>query len=255
MSEQRKVALVTGSSSGMGQAAAVRFAKAGYDVVVNFARRRDGAEQTAKEIEQAGGRVLIAQCDVSDETGVCQMVAETSSKFGRIDILVNGAGTTSDQAPRNLDDTTMEEWDRVMGVNLKGPFFVTRAAVPLLEQSKGSVVNISSLAGIRPTGVQPFAYGASKAGLVNMTQLLAAALGPKGIRVNAVLPGWVLGTWMEDQLGDNYVWLNERRAKATPLRRVASNDDVAEAVVAVATSLHFMTGQILPVDGGYVSTS
>lgn len=250
-----KVAIVTGSSSGMGQRAAIRLAERGYDVVVNYARREDGAKETAREVEAAGREALIVRCDVADEGGVKSMVAETVDRFGRLDVLINAAGATTNQSPRNLDDTTMDEWDRVMDINLKGPFFAARAAAPHLEATSGSIVNVSSLAGVRPTGVQPYAYGASKGGLVTVTKLLASNLGPKGIRVNAVLPGWVLGTWMEDQLGENYVWLNEKRAKATPLRRVASNDDVAESVVTVADQLHFMTGQIFLVDGGYCSVS
>jgi 3-oxoacyl-[acyl-carrier protein] reductase len=250
---ERKVAVVTGSSSGMGQRAAIRFAERGYDVVVNYTRREEGAIQTAKEVEAAGGRALTVRADVSHEESVKGLVAQALDAFGRIDALVNAAGTTTDQKPRNLEDTTMDEWDRVMAVNLKGPFFAARAAAPALEKTKGSIVNMSSLAGVRPTAVQPYAYGASKGGLVTVTKLLAANLGPRGIRVNAVLPGWVLGTWMEDQLGENYQWLNDRRAKATPLGRVADNDDVAEVVVTVADQLHFMTGQIFCVDGGYCS--
>lgn len=251
----RKLAIVTGSSSGMGQCAAIRFADKGYDVVVNYAHRAAGAEETLKAIEAKGARAISVKCDVGDEEAVKAMINTAVEEFGRIDALVNAAGTTTNQPPRNLEDTTMDEWDRVHAINLKAPFYTARAAVPHLRETKGSIVNFSSLAGIRPTGVQPYAYGTSKAGVVALTKLLASQLGRDGIRVNAVLPGWVLGTWMEDQLGDDYGWLNERRAKATPLRRVANNDDVAEVVVTVATQLDFMTGQLFCVDGGYCSVS
>lgn len=250
----RPVALVTGSSSGMGQAAAKIFAINGYDVVVNYTRRSDGALETANSVEHAGGRALVIQCDVSDEQAVLAMVSSCKSEFGRIDVLVNAAGTTAMQPPSDLAVTTMDEWDRIMAVNVKGLFITTRACAELLKSSRGSIVNLGSLAGVRPTGVQPYAYAASKAAVAALTKLLAANLGPE-IRVNAVLPGWVTGSWMEEQLGENYERLIERRARMTPLGRVASNDDVAEAIFAVATSLRFVSGQLIAVDGGFVSTT
>ncbi|HVC24153.1 MAG TPA: SDR family oxidoreductase [Acidimicrobiales bacterium] len=250
----RPVALVTGSSSGMGQAAAQLFAAHGYDLVVNYASRADGAEETAKAVEAAGGRAAVVRCDVSDEPAVLEMVDTCRKEFARLDVLVNAAGTTTMQPPRDLSATTMDEWDRIMAVNVKGPFLVTRACAGMLSDASGSVVNLGSLAGVRPTGVQPYAYAASKGAVATLTKLLAANLAPK-VRVNAVLPGWVAGTWMQDQLGDDYERLVERRAKLTPLRRVATNEDVAETIYAVATSMHFVTGQLVAVDGGFVSTT
>ncbi len=249
---ERPVALVTGSSSGMGQAAARRLAGAGYDLVVNYTRRAEGAEQTAADVRAAGGRALVVACDVSDEAAVERLVASCRDELGRLDVLVNAAGTTAMQPPKDLGATTFDEWDRIMNVNVKGLFIVTRACAPLLKAAHGSVVNLGSLAGTRPTGVQPYAYSASKAAVAALTKLLAANLGPE-VRVNAVLPGWVQGSWMEEQLGEHYEGLMERRARQTPLGRVASNDDIAEAIVAVATSLEFMTGELIAVDGGYSS--
>jgi 3-oxoacyl-[acyl-carrier protein] reductase len=250
MAAGRRVALVTGSSSGMGQAAAKRFGERGYDLVVTWTRREGGARETAAAVEAAGGRALVTRCDVSDERTVRAMVDACGTAFGRLDVLVNAAGTTTMQPPGELDATTMDEWDRIFAVNVKGVFLVTRAAAALLREARGSVVNLASMAGVRPTGVQPHAYAASKGALVTLTKTLAAALAPE-VRVNAVAPGWVRGRWMEEQLGDDYDWLMERRAKHTPLKRVASNEDVAEAIVTVAESLPFVTGALFPVDGGY----
>lgn len=252
---ERPVALVTGSSSGMGQAAAQLFAAHGYDLVVNYSSRASGAAATAKSVEAAGGRALVVRCDVSDEESVLAMVESCREEYARLDVLVNAAGTTAMQPPGDLSQTTMDEWDRIMAVNVKGLFLVTRACAPLLaEAPAASVVNLGSLAGVRPTGVQPYAYAASKGAVATLTKLLSTTLAPD-IRVNAVLPGWVTGTWMEEQLGEDYERLVARRAKLTPLRRVANNDDVAETIYAVATSMHFVTGQLVPVDGGYVSTT
>lgn len=250
----RPVALVTGASSGMGQASAKLFGASGYDVVIVYSRRAAGAEATAEDVRAHGGRALVVGCDVSDEGAVLEMVATCRSEFERLDVLVNAAGTTTMQPPADLWRTTMDEWDRIMAVNVKGTFLVTRACAELLVASSGSVVNLGSLAGVRPTGVQPYAYAASKGAVASLTKLLSSNLGPE-VRVNAVLPGWVAGSWMEEQLGDDYERLMERRARVTPLRRVATNEDVAETIYAVATSMSFVTGQLLAVDGGYVSTT
>lgn len=250
----RPVALVTGSSSGMGQAAAKLFGERGYDVVVTYGRRSEGADETAKAVEAAGGSALVRRCEVSDETSVLELAAACKETFGRLDVLVNAAGTTASEPPADLWQTTMEEWDRIMAVNVKGTFLATRACAEMLTKAAGNVVNLGSLAGIRPTGVQPYAYAASKGAIATLTKLLAANLGPR-VRVNAVLPGWVQGTWMQEQLGEDYERLMERRARQTPLRAVATNEDVAETIVAVATSMHFVTGQLIAVDGGFTSTT
>ncbi|MDA8291606.1 MAG: SDR family NAD(P)-dependent oxidoreductase [Actinomycetota bacterium] len=250
----RPVALVTGSSSGMGQSAATLFASRGYDLVVNYSHRPDGADATARAVEAAGGRAVVVRCDVSDEDAVAALAGSCRREFARLDVLVNAAGTTTMQPPQDLAATTMDEWDRIMSVNVRGLFLVTRACAPLLAEARGSVVNLGSLAGIRPTGVQPYAYAASKGAVATLTKLLASNLAPE-VRVNAVLPGWVEGSWMQDQLGADYDRLVERRARHTPLRRVASNDDVAETIFSIATSMHFVTGQLVAVDGGYSSTT
>lgn len=251
----KPVALVTGASSGIGRSAALALARAGYDVVVNYASSMDRAEQVAKEAEQLGARAVTAQADVADEAAVRTVIAVVEQTFGRLDALVNNAGTTVSTPPADLDGLSMADWDRVFAVNVRGMFQVTRAAVPLLRAApKAAVVNTASIVGLRP-GPQPFPYAASKAAVVALTKTLAGRLGPEGIRVNAVAPGWMVGEWMEDQLGDNYERLMQRRAKLTPLRRCVTADDVAETVVALLTSMSFVNGEIVVVDGGFAATT
>jgi 3-oxoacyl-[acyl-carrier protein] reductase len=251
----RPIALVTGASSGIGRSAALALARAGYDVVVNYASSADRAEQVAKEAEQLGVRAVTAQADVADEAAVRGLLDVVEQTFGRLDALVNNAGTTVSTPPADLDGLSMDDWDRVFAVNVRGMFQVTRAAVPLLRNApQAAVVNTASIVGLRP-GPQPFPYAASKAAVVALTKTLAGRLGPEGIRVNAVAPGWMVGEWMEDQLGDDYERLMERRAKLTPLRRCVTADDVAETILALIASMSFVNGEIVVVDGGFAATT
>jgi 3-oxoacyl-[acyl-carrier protein] reductase len=149
----------------------------------------------------------------------------------------------------------MADWDRVFAVNVRGLFQVTRACVPQLRAAlRPAVVNLASIAGLRP-GPQPFPYAASKAAVVNLTKTLAGRLGPEGIRVNAVAPGWMTGEWMEDQLGENYDRLMERRARLTPLRRCVTPEEVAETILSLITGNPFVTGEIIVIDGGFTATT
>ena len=171
-----------------------------------------------------------------------------------LDVLVSNAGTTIDTPPADLDGLDMAGWDRVFAVNVRGMVQVVRACVPMLRQSPiAAIVTTCSIAGVRP-GPQPLPYAASKAAAVNLTKTLAGALGPE-IRVNGVAPGWIAGEWMEHQLGGNYDRLMERRARLTPLQRVATHDDVAETIVSLALSNPFVTGQVVVVDGGFTSVT
>jgi len=148
----------------------------------------------------------------------------------------------------------MADWDRVLAVNVRGAFQVTRACVPLLNESdSASIVNLASIVGLRP-GPQPFPYAASKAAVVNLTRTLAGALGPR-IRVNAVAPGWMVGEWMEHALGDNYQRLMERRASLTPLKRCVTPEDVAITIVNLITSNPMVNGEVVVIDGGYAATT
>lgn len=245
----RKSALVTGAATGIGRSAVLALARAGYDVALNYSSSEAAAGETAAEAARLGARTLLVQCDVSDERGVRAMLKSVEEAFGRLDVLVNNAGTTARWKPKDLETLSLEEWDRVFAVNVRGLFQVTRAAVPLLRKSQGCIVNTASIVGLRP-GPQPLPYAASKAAVVNMTKTLAWNLGPE-IRVNAVAPGWMEGDWMKRMLRDKYDDLMGKRAKATPLKRVVSADDVAETMMSLIQSNRFVTGEVIVIDGGF----
>jgi 3-oxoacyl-[acyl-carrier protein] reductase len=249
----KKSALVTGAATGIGRAAVLALARAGYDVALNYSSSEAAARETAAEAHKAGARTLLVRCDVSDEPGVRAMLAEVEKAFGRLDVLVNNAGTTANWKPRDLDTLSLEEWDRVFAVNVRGLFQVTRASVPLLKKNQGCIVNTASIVGLRP-GPQPLPYAASKAAVVNLTKTLAWNLGPD-IRVNAVAPGWMEGDWMKRMLKDKYQDLMGKRAKATPLKRVVTAEDVAETMMSLIQSNRFVTGEVIVVDGGFTAST
>jgi 3-oxoacyl-[acyl-carrier protein] reductase len=255
MTQARPVALVTGASRGIGRRTALALAGAGYDVVINYSASRAAAETVAKEATELGARALPVQADVADDDAVTAMAERIRTGYGRLDALVNNAGTTIKTPPADLDGLDMAEWDRVFAVNVRGLFQVTRACVPLLRQApEPAIVNLASIAGLRP-GPQPFPYAASKAAVVNLTKTLAGRLGPEGIRVNAVAPGWMEGEWMQDQLGENYDRLMDRRARLTPLRRCVTPGEVAQTIVSLIMSNPFVTGEIVVIDGGFTATT
>ena len=249
----RKAALVTGAATGIGRSAALALARAGYDVALNYSSSEKAARETAAEAEKLGAKTLLLKCDVSDEPAVRKMLAEVERRFGRLDVLVNNAGTTASWKPKDLESLSLEEWDRVFAVNVRGLFQVTRAAVPLLKKSGGCVVNTASIVGLRP-GPQPLPYAASKAAVVSLTKTLAWNLAPE-IRVNAVAPGWMEGDWMKRMLKDKYDDLMGKRAKSTPLKRVVTADDVAETMMSLVQSNRFVTGEVIVIDGGFTSST
>jgi 3-oxoacyl-[acyl-carrier protein] reductase len=182
------------------------------------------------------------------------MMKQVDETFGKLDALVNNAGTTAKWKVKDLESLDLAEWDRVFAVNVRGLFQVTRAAVPLLKKGENpSIVNTASIVGLRP-GPQPLPYAASKAAVVNMTKTLAWNLGPE-IRVNAVAPGWMEGDWMQRMLGDKYEDLMGKRARLTPLKRCVTADDVAETMLTLLQSNRFVTGEIIVIDGGFTSST
>jgi len=254
MSSEKPTALVTGAATGIGRSVAIALAKNGYDVVVNYSRSEGAAKVTAREAEAAGAKTLLCRADVSDDNAVRAMLAAAEKEFGRLDVLINNAGTTVDVEPKNFEEMTVDAWNRVFSVNVLGLFLVTRAATPLLKKSpNGCVVNTCSIAGLRPSA-QPLPYAASKAAVANLTKTLANALGPH-IRVNAVAPGWIEGDWMKKTLAGNYEGLMARRAKYTPLNRCCTEDDVADSMLSLILHNRFVTGEIIIVDGGFASTT
>jgi 3-oxoacyl-[acyl-carrier protein] reductase len=238
-----KVALVTGSATGVGRACAVRFAKLGFAVVVNYSKSEADARETVKLVEAAGARALLCKATVASEPQVKEMVDRAATAFGRIDVLVNNAGTTHFVAHSDLDALTDAVWDEILQVNLKGAFYCIRAALPHLKSAKGSVVNVSSVAGLTGQG-SSIPYCASKAAMNCMTQSLARAFGPD-VRVNAVAPGPINTRWLAGREAQVAKFL-----ELAPLGRAADPDDIADAVVYLATGTTLTTGQVLVVDGG-----
>jgi 3-oxoacyl-[acyl-carrier protein] reductase len=249
----RKSALVTGAATGIGRAATIALARAGYDVALNYSSSEKAARETAAAAGKLGAKTLLVRCDVSDEAGVRAMLKEVEQAFGRLDVLINNAGTTASWKPKDLETLSLDEWDRVFAVNVRGLFQVTRACIALLKKSQGCVINTASIVGLRP-GPQPLPYAASKAAVVNLTKTLAWNLGPE-IRVNAVAPGWMEGDWMQRMLKDKYQDLMDKRAKATPLKRVVTAEDVAETMMSLIQSNRFVTGEIIVIDGGFTAST
>lgn len=233
------VVIVTGSSSGIGEAIARRLAERGAHLIVNSARSVDAGERLAGELPSA----IYVQGDISDPATAQALVTAAESEWGRLDGLVNNAAVTIDVPLPNVDDITAEHWNQVLGVNVVGTFLVSQAALPLLRQaSDGWIVNITSIAGIRQTG-SSMPYAVSKAAVDHLTTLLAKYAGGD-VRVNAVAPGLVATPWTE-------TWddLKAGVEAIAPLHRVAVPDDIADACVALVDA-RYVTGQTFVVDGG-----
>jgi 3-oxoacyl-[acyl-carrier protein] reductase len=247
MSEQGdltgRVAIVTGGGTGIGKACALAFAARGARVAVNYSRSQGDAEETAAACRQAGGDGIAIQANVAQPAEVDRLVSQVVEQWGRIDFLVNSAGTTKFAAYDDLDALTEEVWDTILDVNLKGVFFACRAVVPHMRRAgAGSIVNIGSISAIRPVG-SSIPYMASKAAVHSMTQSMAVALGPH-VRVNAVAPGFIETRWHVGR--DEAARITRER---TPVGRNGTPEDVAGAVLYLATA-PFVTGEIVVVDGG-----
>lgn len=241
-----RIALVTGSATGIGRACAVRLAKLGFDVVVNYSRSESEARETLSLVEACGVRGLLLRCDVGDDAAVRRMFDTVAAEFGRLDVLVNNAAMTYFIDHADLEALTEEKWDDILRTNLKGPFFCCRAATPLLRKAgSGAIVNISSVAGISGEG-SSIAYAASKGGVNTLTRSLARCLAP-AIRVNAVCPGPVDTRWLRAVMSEEQL---QQRTSTYPLQRAAFPEDIADAVIYLATGTTLTTGQCLVVDGG-----
>jgi 3-oxoacyl-[acyl-carrier protein] reductase len=248
MDVKDKAAIITGASSGVGKATAKRLADLGCAVLVNYAHSEAKAEAVAHECRAAGVDAFAFKADVAHDAQCIAMVDAAVERFGRLDILVNNAGTTKFVNHNDLGGMTGEAWDEILGVNLKGPFFCTRAAEPHLKANGGEVVMTSSVAGLAGTG-SSIAYCASKAGLNNLVVTLARVMGPN-VRVNAVAPGFIDGEWLQEGLGDAYEAVRDRYASQSLTGKVSTPDDVAAAIVSLITGSDQVTAHVVPCEGG-----
>jgi NAD(P)-dependent dehydrogenase (short-subunit alcohol dehydrogenase family) len=244
-----RVAIVTGGGTGIGRAVSLRLAKAGARaVVVNYSRSEKDARTTAGELVLLGSDALVHKADVSDDSAVAEMIAAVKDRYGRLDVLINNAGTTRFIAHPDLDALTEEVWNDILGVNLKGTFYCCRAAAPELRRAGGAIVNIASIAGHRGTG-SSIVYAVSKAGVLQLTRALAIALAPD-VRVNSVSPGLVSTRWFRQRFGEEAAGAQEESlAATTPLGAIANADHVAQAVMSFVEN-DILTGQDMIVDGG-----
>jgi len=239
-----KVAVVTGSSRGIGRAIALRLAAEGAAVVVNYHSNEAAANEVVEQIRADGGRAIAVQADVRDPAQAQALINAAKKEFGRVDILVNNAGTTRDMLIMRMSE---EDWDLVIDTNLKGAFNCIKAvARQMMRQRYGRIVNITSVAGISGNAGQAN-YASAKAGLIGLTKTVAKELGSRGITCNAVAPGLV-PTDLTASLPEELV---QRAVEFTPLGRTGTPEDMAAAVAFLASDeAGFITGQVLAVDGG-----
>jgi 3-oxoacyl-[acyl-carrier protein] reductase len=246
-----RVALITGGAGGIGGAVVRAMAKAGISgIVINYRKSREQAEQLAEETERAGVKTIALQADVQREAEIRGMMTEVSTHFGRLDILVNNAGVTQWIKLSDLDGLTDAVWDEILDVNVKGAFRCVRAAASLIAEARGMVVNVSSISGVlAPSTISSLAYGTAKAALIYLTKGLAVALAPE-IRVNCVAPAFTDTPWMSEHFGPDYQEIIAKASAGYPLRRIATPDDIAGAILGLITGGDFVTGHTLIVDGG-----
>lgn len=255
-----KVALVTGGGAGLGRVFCEALAEYGADVAV-MDRDGRGAAKTAESVRSQGRRAFAIEGDVAGPEDVAHMVESAAAHFGRIDILVNNAGVSP--RPARVAETSIEDWDRVMGVDLRGVFLCARACLPLMASRRsGNVINIASILGVRPfpgfgDGKPNFPYGVAKAGVIRLTKDIAADYAADGIRANCLAPGWHTGTRLSSRWEDSDTVTDERRrymegiASRTPMGRWGEASELTGLLVYLASDASsFMTGQVLISDGG-----
>lgn len=234
-----KIVLVTGAAKRLGRATALAAAEQGANVAITYRESEREARAVVGELARRGAQALAVRCDVTDERNVREMVKEVGGELGGIDVLVNNA---ANYETATFEKITVARWDAIFASNTRGPFLVSREALPYLRKRKGKIINMGSLGGLRPWATHAH-YCSSKAAVHMLTRVMAEALAPE-IAVNAVAPGMI-------DLGDQAAAAFMRRmAKQTPMRRNGSATEIAAAVMFFATAPHFITGQVLAVDGG-----
>ena len=243
---ERKVALITGGTRGIGKKIAEEFAKHGYDLVINYVSDNTNLEELENDFKSLGAKALFVKTDVTNFEDCSNMVNKAIEEYGRIDVLVNNAGITKDSLLIRMKE---EDFDKVININLKGTFNVTKNVVPfMIKQKEGKIINISSVVGVVGNAGQAN-YSASKAGIIGFTKTLAKELASRNIRVNAVAPGFIQ-TDMTSVLKDS---VKENINNQIPLKRMGTAEEVANVVYFLADDVSsYITGQVINVDGGMV---
>jgi NAD(P)-dependent dehydrogenase (short-subunit alcohol dehydrogenase family) len=250
---ENRVAIVTGGAKGMGRAIALKFAAEGCDVVVN-ALHIEGAQKVADEVIALGRKSLAIKADISKKTEIQDMVDTTIKKFGKIDILINNAGGVMGVQGGDTDTATEEDWDKVLGVNLKGAFLVCMVVIPHMKKNKyGKIVNLSSMGAVNPS-VSVLHYHSAKAGILGLTLNLAFELAPFNIYVNAIVPGPIETPFWDSLMPpgpDRDAFFTAMAKKEVPLGRMGTSEDIAGPALFLASGLSdYVTGQIIYAAGG-----
>jgi len=255
MAKSNKVAIVTGSATGLGASCALDLAERGWNVAINYTKSKKEADETYEAVKAKGVEAILVQADMGQDADCRKLADETMKKWGRIDGLVNNAGTTKFQNQGDLDGVTPEDFDRILRVNVTGPYMMSRAVYPMMkkqweaEQARGSIVNISSIAGVMGVG-SSIPYACSKGALNTLTLTLARWLSP-AVRVNTVCPGFIQTRWLLGGMGEeNYNKMKMGQEQNAPLRQAGTPEQMAEAVMFFLTSASNITGEFLIVDAG-----
>lgn len=238
----KKVALITGGSRGIGKACAIELAKAGYDIAINYVGNEEAANATVAELKALGSNSLAYKFDVTNKDAVETGIAEVISKYGKIDVLVNNAGITRDGLFMRMSP---ENWEAVINTNLNSAYYVSSPVIKLMiKQRSGAVINMSSIVGVYGNAGQAN-YAAAKAGLIGFTKALAKEVASRNVRVNAVAPGFIETDMTKDLPLDGM-------AEHIPMKKLGQPEDIAKAVKFFAEDAPYVTGQVLQVDGGLV---
>jgi 3-oxoacyl-[acyl-carrier protein] reductase len=249
MQLQGKAAIVTGSGTGVGRATALKLARKGCAVLINYSKSQAAADGVCEELRALGVKSIAVRANVADDADCRAMVAAALDAFGRLDVLVNNAGTTRFIAHTDLEAVMPEDWDLMMSVNVRGAFQCIRAARQALQANgQGAVVNVSSIASLRAIG-SSVPYCASKAALNNLTLSMARVLAPQ-VRVNAVAPAFIEGEWLKQGLGEAYEKTKTYWEGKSVLGKVCTPDDVADVILSLVEGSELVTGQIIPIEGG-----
>lgn len=248
MNKETKTAIITGSSSGVGAASCIEFAKRGWNVVINYSQNESGAYELAEICKNLGVATLACQANVANEEDCQRMVDETIKTLGSIDALVNNAGTTRYCNYNDLEGLNKKDFQDIYEVNVIGAYQMVKMAAPYLKKVHGAIVNISSISAISGVG-SSIAYAASKGALSTMTLSLAHALAPE-VRVNGVCPGFIQTRWTKGFLGDRYESVKENVEKASLINKTSLPEDIAKGIIYLAIDAVTTSGQLLTIDGG-----